>query len=159
TFAGLVHAVAPLPNGHFSEDLARAALTIGALKLSGLFAKQVTGLEVVRARGLPLQGVVSQSSALFGLMVAHRAEQKLGLRPIVNGETFLLDSLASLVTLGAGANLGKGTLGEGFAEYQNELGLRTKMLEAKPQAAIARPDLSGLTPAVAGNAMGGRPLD
>ncbi len=129
SFAGLSRALTPMPNGAFSEDLARAALTIGALKISGLAGRQAElalAGPLGRKPGALLSGTLSQGSAFLGLTAAHKVEERLGLRPRLEGATFALDTLASLLTLGIGAHLGSRAMGEGFGRFQRELAIRPR---------------------------------
>ncbi len=102
-------------NAPFGEDLARAGLTLGALRLFGLAGTRIA------PKAPQLAG---QATAFLGLMTAHQAEVYLGLRPWVDGATTVTDALASLVSLGVGAHLGHKILGPGFARFQAEYRLR-----------------------------------
>ncbi|MFO1464440.1 MAG: serine/threonine-protein kinase [bacterium] len=135
-FAALNRALAPLPNSSFSEDLARSALTLGALRVFGGFARGLGESLALPSSATGLRTALQQSGAFLGLVAAHKLEERLGLRPAVAGSTFLLDTFASLVSLGMGAHLGRKVLGARFASFQAELGFRTRGLEtASPQPA------------------------
>lgn len=151
-FAGLNRALSPQATGPFSHDLARSALTIGALRFSGAFVN--AGLPrlglgrtalATEARAAALPFAAHQAGAFLGLVASHKLEEHWGLRPRVEGSTFLLDTFASLVSLGVGAHLGRRVLGERFAQFQQELGMAAKLQKFTPLA-NARPLL---TPALA----------
>ncbi|MCE9625141.1 MAG: serine/threonine protein kinase [Deltaproteobacteria bacterium] len=131
TFATLNRALSPAHEGPFSEDLARAALTIGALKLSGWAGKGLGETLASPASGAGIQRQTSwalaHGSTFLGLAASHKLEENLGLRKHVEGATFMLDTLSSLVSLSVGARLGRGTLGEGFSRFHTELGLRADL--------------------------------
>lgn len=148
SFAGLNHVLSPVDTGPFSHDLARAALTIGVLKLSGAAAQSVLARPGIgQSSSLPF--AVQQGSAFMGLVASHKLEEHLGLRPRVEGSTFLLDTLSSLVSLGVGAHLGHRALGNRFAEFQGELGYAAKLRKNSapeiPQGHLA-PALAGGDP-------------
>ncbi|MDL1872501.1 hypothetical protein FBR05_09860 [Deltaproteobacteria bacterium PRO3] len=150
TFAGLNRALAPHPNGPFSHDLARSALTIGALKLSGFAVNSALAGPgtrfVARGRAPTLPFAAHQAGAFVGLTASHKLEEHWGLRPRVEGSTFLLDTFASLVSLGVGAHLGQRALGERFADFRSELGMAAKLQKYRPQEKAR----ALLSPAVAG---------
>ncbi|MCC7345313.1 MAG: serine/threonine protein kinase, partial [Deltaproteobacteria bacterium] len=113
-----------------------------------------------------------QAGAFVGLTASHKLEEHWGLRPRVEGSTFLLDTFVSLVSLGIGAHLGQRALGERFAEFRSELGMAAKLQKYRPQEnararlvpAMAGGDGRGLSPILMmsmsmppGGPKGGRP--
>lgn len=123
-FAGLSRALAPQAHGDFSDDLLRAALTMGTLRLAGAASNRATFLAPERVMSAAPAQILKQGTTFLGLGAAHRLEERLGLRPHVEGETFFLDTLSSLAALSVGGHLGRGVLGNGLAQFQAELGLR-----------------------------------
>lgn len=117
----------------FSDDLARSAISLGALKLFGAagngFARRLA--PAGRAPGLS-PFLLSQSTALLGLMSAHALEARLGLRPHADGGALFLDSLAALIGLGVGLRLGHKVLGERYAELHRQLEVRSRSLPRPP---------------------------
>jgi len=133
-YAGFNRLLATQSEGSFSDELQRSALTIGVLKTFGFIGNQA----FLKAHGFSelgvptrLTGLARFDQALFpqatmfaGLMVSHKLEERWGLRPQVDDATTVTDTLASLLTLGAGSHLGHSILGGGFAKFQRELALR-----------------------------------
>lgn len=99
-----------------AQDLSSAAITLGLLKsFSFLGQTGFQGLHGIQASGAAarLQGGIQFSQFAFtqgamfaGLMAAHKVEEKIGLRPQVDGATTVTDTLASMLSLGVGAHLG-----------------------------------------------------
>ncbi|HEX5033539.1 MAG TPA: hypothetical protein VFW62_03585, partial [bacterium] len=122
----------------WSRDLQSAALSLGAIRLFGLAGKQgLAQLHGVNEWGAITRGAalaryshpLAHQSALFGgLLTAHWAETRLGLRPPVNDATAVTDTLASMISLGAGMRLGTGLLGRGYAQGMRELEWRSRNL-------------------------------
>ncbi len=140
-FAALGRVMAENSEGRFVEDLERSALAIGALKVSGWIGQQVGALLAapfwaLRAQragqALPLQFLISQTSIFIGLLASHKLEEEFNLRPHVDGATFVTDTLASMFTMSVGSHLGHRVLGEGFQRFQQELHLRSEMMEKDP---------------------------
>ncbi|HEX5034207.1 MAG TPA: hypothetical protein VFW62_06990, partial [bacterium] len=98
----------------FATELIPSALTLGTLKMVGFAGRTL-------APSLP-----SELPTFAGLLLAHGLESRLGLRPELSGANLVLDALASTISLGAGARLGRGLLGRDFARFQAELELRSK---------------------------------
>ncbi len=124
------------PNGStVSQDLQRAALTLGALKVFGYAGNQgflkLHGFNELavptRLHGLARVNRVAipQASLFLGLMGSHHLEAWAGLRPQVDGATTATDTLATMVSLGVGSHLGHRLLGPRFAAFQAELAGRT----------------------------------
>ncbi|HKY63200.1 MAG TPA: serine/threonine-protein kinase [bacterium] len=135
-FTVLGRALAPQTPGPWTDDFARGALTVGVFKFAGT-AGQGLGKHMASTPYAPLnrisQTVLPQATALTGLMAAHRLEEKVGLRPHVEGQNLFFESLASLAALTVGARLGRGVLGEGFHQTQAELQLRSRQLSNTPR--------------------------
>ncbi|HKY62441.1 MAG TPA: hypothetical protein VJR29_03400 [bacterium] len=122
----------------WSRDLQSAALSLGAIKLFGLAGKQgLAQLHGVNEWGALTRGaafaryshpLVHQSALFGGLLTAHWAETRLGLRPQVDDATAVTDTLASMISLGAGMRLGTGLLGRGYARQMRELEWRSRTL-------------------------------
>jgi len=121
----------PSREAGLGHDLAASAVTLGALKLSGFAGQSLLRRPAVQtlapAFAKPLHFAVGQGSMFAGMLVAHQLEERLGLRPHLDGATTLTDIFASMVSLGAGAKLGRLALGEGFARFQQEMELRTQI--------------------------------
>ncbi|MCE9625863.1 MAG: hypothetical protein K8R69_10505, partial [Deltaproteobacteria bacterium] len=149
-FAGLGRALSPGPGASFSADLARSALSLGALRLFGSLGQG--GVRFLTPAGTAPGApgfFASQVSGLLGLLTAHRLEEHLGLRPKVDGTTLFMDSFASLVSLGVGTRLGHGLAGEGYSRLQRGLDLRahfSRPILDEFAVAMRRPVLAGKSP-------------
>lgn len=111
------------------DDLTRAALTLGALKVFGAAGNRALAsqwLAGTPAGGALARSLVPQVSIFAGMLGAHWLEQKAGLRPHGDGATTLTDTLASMVSLSVGAHLGHSLLGPKFAAFQRELAFRVE---------------------------------
>ncbi len=145
SFALLNRAAALHPEAGIGDEMKRAAITIGALKIFGYAGNQgFLKLHGFNEFGVPArlggiarfnQAALPQVSMFSGLLAAHRVEVGLGLRPNVDGATTVTDTLASLVSLGVGSHLGHRVLGPGFAGFQSELALRTRDPSPAPPGA------------------------
>ncbi len=128
TFAAANRALSPIPGRALSQDLASAALTVGAFRLFGWAGREAE----LRARTLGWnfpRGVLGTSSAFFALASSHKIEERLGLRPVSTGENFFLETAHSLLALSVGSYLGHRALGERFARYKGELGAQARLSE------------------------------
>jgi len=143
TFALMNRAMAAKPEGSLLDDLERSALSIGALKLMGALGNQaflrlhgVGELGVAtRLTGLTQfnQFAISQSSVFMGMLLSHKLEERMGLRPKTDNGTFVTDTLTSMLSMSVGAHLGQQALGSRFARFQQELRLRASNSEEKLQ--------------------------
>ncbi|MCC6272528.1 MAG: serine/threonine protein kinase [Deltaproteobacteria bacterium] len=143
----------------FSDDLARSAISLGALKLFGTagngFARRLA--PAGRAPGLS-PFLLSQWTALLGLMSAHALEARLGLRPHADGGALFLDSLAALIGLGVGLRLGHKVLGERYAELHRQLEFRSRSLPRPPLPSLpAVSPAPAFSPALAGGGLAAGP--
>ncbi len=121
------------------RDLLGAGITLGALKLFGFAGHQAWGKVhgvgelgmATRLTGLAKhsQGAFSQGAMLAGMISAHKLEEGIGLRPHVDGATTLMDSTASLVSLGVGGHLGRKLLGRNWARFEQEMNQRAKLYD------------------------------
>lgn len=139
------------PQPGLDHELASAAITLGFLKTFGFAGQQgfarLHGLHEAGAatRFAALtkvsQPLLSQGAMFAGLMSAHKVEERLGLRPHVDGATTVTDTLASMFSLGVGARLGHYALGPRFASFQREMEFRTGLAllqGSMPQATAPR---------------------
>ncbi len=148
TFAFSARALNPSP-GSVTDDLSRAALTIGALRAfswagNQLFLKAHGFNEFAvptRLAGLSkfTQAALPQASIFTGLMAAHGLEEKLGLRPAVDGATTVTDTLAAMLSMGVGSHLGQRALGPRFAEFQQEIGTRAQFASRREVSSQVEP--------------------
>jgi len=119
------------------KDLLGAALSLGALKVFGWAGEQ----SFLKLHQLPelgaawrLQGLerfshamIPQASMFLGLLASRGLEEKVGLRAPLDGGTLFTDTLSSMLSLGIGAQVGNGMMGRKWAQFQTELGIRTKI--------------------------------
>ncbi|MCE9625620.1 MAG: hypothetical protein K8R69_09260 [Deltaproteobacteria bacterium] len=123
-------------SGPWGKDLLRAGLSLGAFKLFGRL-----GLEASRfSEGIPgtrsLASLLPGAASFAGLLASQRLEEKFGWRPRVDDATWILDGLTATVSLGIGARLGRGLLGQRTAAFDAELNLRAEL--AAQTAAFGR---------------------
>ncbi len=124
-------------SGAVGKDLLGATLTLGALKLFGYVGNRA----FLKTHGFSEFGVPTRlnswakfsqvaypQAAMFGgMLAAHKLEEGIGLRPHVDGATTVMDTLASLLSLGIGSHLGNQLLGPRFAGFHRELGTRASL--------------------------------
>jgi len=130
------------------QDLERAALGLGALRLFGFLGNQaffkVHGLNEAnlptRLGGLAKinQLALPQASVFGGLMFAHKLEETLGLRAQVDNATTITDTLSSMFTMGVGAHLGRSALGEKFVLWQKNLGLKAEIYSSYEESLLRK---------------------
>lgn len=155
-----LRSMAGTPQAGWGQDFSTAALTLGAIKTFGFAAKQglaqAHGVNqwgaMTRGMGLARYShpIAHQASLFGGLTASHWAETQLGLRPKVDDATAVTDILVSMVSLGAGARLGQGLLGTGYARSMHELEWRTQSLQKAAQLpAFEMPRLSPQSAAAA----------
>ncbi len=117
----------------FGQDLLGAGLTIGLLKGFSALGREAVSRSPNFGRLLPhAQRAVGQGAALAGLMTAHSVEDKLGMRPHADISTMAMDALASMVSLGIGAQLGRKALGKSYSAWNDELNARIRIAEQNP---------------------------
>ncbi len=127
-FGLLNHALSAPDASDLPRDLARSALSLGALRLTGFLGKaaHLTTSQVKLLAG-PANAVLPSLSAFSGLWLARAVETRLGLRPKQEDATEATDTLAELLSLTAGARLGRLALGNGFHAWRSELELRAEL--------------------------------
>ncbi len=126
------------------RELAGLGITLGGLKLLGAGTE---GAFRLGHRPNPLTGqatrltaisgltrrVAPQAGMLGGIMVGHRIEEAVGLRPHLDGATSLIDSLGMLVQFNVGGRLSR----EAFPRlhrFNQELGMRSQGLDASTRS-------------------------
>lgn len=125
----LVNAADGAGSTSFSQDLARNALSLGALKFGSAAGSAAAAGPLSRS----WQQALQPASAYLGMLGAHYLEVKAGWRaPQERGAVFA-ETLASLVALGVGNRLGTRVLGSGWSSWNRDLALRERQLaEARP---------------------------
>jgi len=156
TFGLLNFAFADQARAGLSEELARSALSLGALRLAGFLGKQAfLRLHGLDELGMPmrLKGLanfdriaIPQAASFAGLLLSHQLEEGLGLRPKVDDATAVTDTLAAMLSLGAGARLGHEVLGPRFLRWQRELQMRAGSCRKKIIASEGLPFRTRLDP-------------
>jgi len=116
------------------DDMARSAITLGALRLFGWMGEQTfLKIQGFNELGIPTrltglakfnQIALPQFFTFAGLLFAHKLEEKVKLRDQVDDATTVSDTIASMVSMSAGSGIGHVVLGEGFANFRREMGLR-----------------------------------
>ena len=140
TTKGLQEAIAPGSQrwdlATNARELAGLGLTLGALKLSGLASGALS--RRLASGPNPMQwgagerlghGLLQQGGTLAGIMLGHRLEESVGLRPHLDGATNLIDSLGMLLQFHVGGRLSQAALGPRFQAYTHELENRARWLE------------------------------
>lgn len=143
------------------HELAGLAITLGALKISGaLVGRASTWAHRPDALGHAtrlsnLTGIsrslAPQVGMLSGIMLGHRLEVELGLRPPGDGATNLTDSLALLLQFNIGGRLSQSLMGPRFQGWTQELELRNQDLASQARSGRAA------SPSF-GESLWGRPL-
>jgi len=119
------------PLGNFTEEFFSAGISLAVLKV-GFYGgtqvfRKVHGINewgmATRLQGLtPISQVLyPQATTFMGLLAAHGIEAKMGLRPEVDGATWVVDTLSTLASLGMGSALGYRVLGKSFRQFQRGL--------------------------------------
>ncbi len=111
-----------LSSGHpasWSEDLAHASLTLGALKLSGA-AGNALAVRTLGAmpRSALAQGLFQQSALLSGILLGAELEKAAGLRE-ENLDSW--EALTTLLHFNVGGQLSRRWLGSKFSGWENQL--------------------------------------
>ncbi len=115
------------PQGSLASEWTRSALGLGALKLGAALGGKANGFLEGVGQGTRLgRAAVAPASIFMGLNLAAQLEAKLGLRPSAEPATLAVDSLAAMLSLGAGMGLGRRLLGPRFAAFEGELEWRSR---------------------------------
>ncbi|MCC6273573.1 MAG: sigma-70 family RNA polymerase sigma factor, partial [Deltaproteobacteria bacterium] len=122
--------------GVLARELASSYLVLGGLKVAGwgsgaAYRRFAGPVGAVRER--PLRTLFQQTGMLGGILLGHAAEERLGLRPHVDGATTLVDSLAMLLQFHVAGRLGRSAFGEGFATWERSLDLQSEILASRPR--------------------------
>ncbi len=116
------------------RDLATAGITLSALKLSGWGARGLMGrMEGSSAFTNFSRAALPQVATLGGLMLGHRVEEGLGLRPHVDGATTFVDSLSTLLVFHVSGRLLHHAMGPNYAALQREMELRSQVMARMPR--------------------------
>lgn len=122
------------------RELASSFMVLGGMKLTGWAA----------SRG-PASVLRQQAGMLGGIVLAHRLETAVGLRPQVDGATTWVDAFGMLLQFNAAGGLARGLMGPGFHAWETRLDLQARHLAATPLPRGGRPlEFLELNPAVAG---------
>lgn len=121
------------------RDFASSYLVLGSLKLSGALAAYLG-----RGQAAPWRGLWQQGAMLAGILLGHRGEELVGLRPHLAGATTLVDSLALLLQFHVAGRLSRTAFGPRFAAWEGALERQGAALE---RADRTLPPWAGLQPA------------
>ena len=119
---------AETPAPPLGEELLSSYLMLGALKVSGAAVAPWAQRSGPRGAGLLRHG-----AQLGGLMLVHRAEMGLGLRPVSSMDHVLAESLGTLLHFHVSGRLGGALFGPNYARALQGLELRTRTLAAPPR--------------------------
>lgn len=116
------------PQSSLASEWARSALGLGVLQLGAAVGGKAIGFlggpGTIMCLG---RGALTPTFIFLGLNLAAQAEAKLGLRPSAEPATLAVDSLAAMLSLGAGMGLGRRLLGPRFAAFEGELEWRSNL--------------------------------
>ncbi|MDL1873484.1 hypothetical protein FBR05_14985, partial [Deltaproteobacteria bacterium PRO3] len=114
----------------FGREVASSYLVLGGLKLAGWgggAAYRRFAAPVGAVREGPLQTLFQQGALLTGIQVGHALEERLGLRPRLDGATTLVDSLALLLQFHIAGALSRPLFGKSFDAWQRGLDLQAEL--------------------------------
>lgn len=116
------------PVGPMGQELFGAGITLGFLKGFGFLGhggfNRLHGINemgtLTRLEGLAKisRPLIPQAAMFTGLLMANGLETKIGLRPQMDGETMITDTLSSLFALGIGSHLGHRALNTNFTGFE-----------------------------------------
>lgn len=126
------------------RELLANGITLGLMRGAGSFSefsfRSLHGIAPGAERATRLAGfsrvsrVLLPQTAMFGsLLLAHRAETALGLRPEVDVSTMLVDSLATLLHFNVGARIFEAVQPRGFRAWTQSLEARSRSLASGPR--------------------------
>lgn len=131
------------PQSSLASEWARSALGLGALQLGAAVGGKAIGFlggpGTIMCLG---RGALTPTFIFLGLNLAAQAEAKLGLRPSAEPATLAVDSLAAMLSLGAGMGLGRRFLGPRFAAFERELDWRSSLSRQAAPAQTWAPALA-----------------
>lgn len=122
--------------GVLGREIASSYLVLGGLKLagwgSGAAYRRLAG--PAGAEGLqPLRALFQQGGMLGGILLGHAAEERLGLRPRLDGATTLVDAFAMLLQFNVAGRLSRQAFGEGFAAWERSMDLQSEVFASRPR--------------------------
>ncbi len=119
-----------------AHELASSYIVLGAMKLTGWSTARA--ISTVGARhAVPLRygsTAAVQTGMLGGILLGHRLEQAVGLRPRLDGATTLTDSLAMLLQFNVGGRLTGSMLGPRYHAWERELDWRSRGFQQGPRS-------------------------
>jgi hypothetical protein len=115
-----------------AHELAGIGLTLGTLKGSGALSRSLAGANPFAQAALPQAGMLS------GILLAHRGEEMLGLRPQSSDATLFADSLTTYFQFLLGGKLAERALGPRFRGFQTRLKSSAENL-GRPALPISSP--------------------
>lgn len=118
------------------RELASSYLVLGGLKLAGwgggVAYRRLAG-PVGAEQVQPLRALFQQGGMLGGILLGHAAEERLGLRPRLDGATTLVDAFAMLLQFHVAGRLSRQAFGEGFATWERSLDHHAEALASRPR--------------------------
>ncbi len=128
--------------GQVGRELGSSFIVLGALKLGAVTANSVgAGLVSAPQHGVPqiwwrpripalgrtLGPPLQQAGMFGGILLGHRMEEAVGLRPHLDGATTLVDSLALLLQFNIAGNLARQAFGQNFHRWERDLDARAEL--------------------------------
>ncbi|MCC7345467.1 MAG: hypothetical protein IT573_11050 [Deltaproteobacteria bacterium] len=132
----------------FGREVASSYLVLGGLKLAGWGGSAANRRFVAPVGALregPLQMLFQQGALLTGIQLGHALEERLGLRPRLDGATTLVDSLALLLQFHVAGALSRPLFGKSFDAWQRGLDLQAE-LSGPPVKSALSPRLAWALP-------------
>ncbi|MFO1462560.1 MAG: hypothetical protein U1F66_02200 [bacterium] len=136
------------------REILASYLTLGGLKLFGGLGR--AGVRLAGSGALS-RALLPQFSTYLGILAGHRLEQWAGLRPPQSNDTWLTDSLVTLLQFHVGGRLAQELGGPRLAAWQGGMELRSEELAqaSRPGPWLAKP-AEVLAPALVGATEGPR---
>ncbi len=133
-------------SGQVGGEIASSFIVLGALKLTGAMVQPLGSIGGVGARSaahywrMPLR----QIGMFGGILLGHRLEEAVGIRPHLDGGTTCIDSLAILLQFNIAGNFTQRASGLRFRIWERELDFQGRVLAevgAKPQELALFPSM------------------
>ncbi len=127
------------------REIASCFILLGGMRLAGRAVRFPSPLAGEGARRAG-EGVLRQQGAMLGgILLGHRLETAVGLRPHTDGATTLTDSLVLLLQFHVAGRLTHQVLGEGFARWEQGMDAQFDLLRrASSRAPLPLPIFSQL---------------
>ncbi len=112
-------------------EMASSFIVLGAMKMTGRAISSAALYSTGGARSaanywrMPLRHATSQAGMLAGILLGHRVEEAVGLKPHLDDATTTVDSLAMLLQFNVAGKLTRDAFGKKFHQWERELEMHT----------------------------------